>query len=366
MLILFRHKGDKNEVTKFYLDIIIEAFATECIETQNISDIHNDDIVITSNMIDAYRIMKYNKNTKLINWYQGIIPEEISLQNIHHVKNKIGEHVSKLLNVPLKVARLVSIFAIPFFKFGIIKIVLSYLEKTVLNNCAANIFVSNTMHTHYKKKYNYVKNNYFIMPCFNSVIQKDHFNINSKYKNFTFVYVGGLDKWQCFERTTKIFKHIQSIRPDAKLFVYTPSKKAAKDMLNKFGIKNYEVACVDSHLLSDYLQNYKYGFLIREDISINQVSTPTKLGNYLASGIIPIFSDIIGDIKINLKNVSQKVMVSPDLSDEEIAKKIIHFDKNTAFSPQKIYSEFLDIFNVYYNREIYIQKIRSFILDLLK
>jgi len=51
------------------------------------------------------------------------------------------------------------------------------------------------------------------------------------------------------------------------------------------------------------LTPYQYGFILRDEHIMNQVSCPIKLCEYLANGVIPIMSQGIGDFATQAKSL---------------------------------------------------------------
>lgn len=47
--------------------------------------------------------------------------------------------------------------------------------------------------------------------------------------------------------------------------------------------------------MTDTLRDVKFGFVLRDDIAVNNVATPTKLSSYLSAGVIPIYSSALKD-----------------------------------------------------------------------
>jgi hypothetical protein len=137
----------------------------------------------------------------------------------------------------------------------------------------------------------------------------------------------------------------------------TEEIEKANNLLKEHNIKTANVKYVDLRDLNNELLKYKYGFLLRRDNIVNNVATPTKMNSYLACGLIPIFTDAITDYKdqIDLKDFS--LIISSDLSVDEIAKKIIDFERS-----KKDYSdldiEIKKIFDEYYNDKKYIKEIK--------
>ena len=323
MIKILENKYDKKDVVERYVEIITKSISKldlDFIYISNIYDIKKNDIVITTNIDDAIKVLLL-KRARVINWYQGIRPEESFIRN----------------------------------KSTLRKIILDYIEKFVLNNSLINIFVSYGMKEYYHDKYSFDKSNYFIMPCFNTKIN----NINkNKFnnENINFTYIGGLSKWQCIEETLKIYKEIENNNENVFLKFLTPDISEGKKLLEEYQIKNYEVKYVDNSLLSEELRNVKYGFLIRKEDPINYVSTPTKLSTYLSNGIIPITTKNIYDINKLMQDKEYKIFIDLNEDIKTIAKKIIDADKNIK-DEENMITEYNNIFNEYYNEDNYIKQL---------
>ena len=124
----------------------------------------------------------------------------------------------------------------------------------------------------------------------------------------------------------------------------------AENILKKTGIKNYEIDFVPLETLAEKLKSMKYGFVIREDTIVNRVATPTKFSNYLANGIIPIYSSCLKSFADFDKDNSLGVIFNGNIDNV-----IRHMQ--TELSAEEIYSKCKNAFNVYYNIERYIEKI---------
>lgn len=51
-------------------------------------------------------------------------------------------------------------------------------------------------------------------------------------------------------------------------------------------------------MMSEALADVKFGFVLRNDVPVNRVATPTKLSSYLSAGVIPVFSKYLKDFII--------------------------------------------------------------------
>lgn len=328
--VYLRKKSWINDATAFYVKIIEKAIIRiggSVSYTYNLDDIKKGDIVVAIRPVDAMRVAFKHPKT-LINWFQGISPEE----------------------------------QMQFVKGNIIVRTLKYILDTVaewyvLRKSDYILFVSQSMVDFFRKKYSYKGNNHIIMPCFNEHIHENAFK-DEKYQHPKFLYSGGADGWQCLPQTIQLYKKISSRLPDSSLTIYSRNEETVNKLLNKYGVKA-EIKYVPFQQLAEEIKDFKYGFLIRQDVAVNNVATPTKMSSYLANGIIPIFTNVIGDFKKELKNLTYSIPL--DVNNNGIDK--LFELENKKISSKDVMEEYNTIFSRYYSEDYYIEKISK---DLLK
>lgn len=320
----YRRKDGINDATAFYVGIIKKAIlkgGEQFEEVVGSPVIDNDENVVTIGSLDAF--FTYRQKYKyLINWYQGIGPEQLlyfSKENKLYVWAKV--------------------------------ILYHICEKIALRKCKLNLFVSKSMLAHYKHKYGYKGDNYYIMPCFNEYLQDLSF-YNEKYTKPTFVYTGSADGWQCIPKTLCLFKRIKEQIPDAALTIYSKDKEAVQKMLMEYAVEA-DIKYVNYALLSEEIRKFKYGFLIRQKNPVNDVATPTKMCSYMANGLIPIYSDVIGDFKDVFSGMNYTIPLSEDF---EGIDKVFELEKKK-INASEVYKEFSEIFRTYYSEEKYINSL---------
>lgn len=328
MFVIYIEPAELNDATSHYVDIIKKALTASNFtyrEVSNTSSIQDDEIVIVITIKTFFLTWLKNHKQRIYIWFQGVLPEE-NLISFHGLKK--------------------------YFKYAYNRI----LEKLALKYSEKIFFVSESMHKHYTDIYGYKENKHFIMPCFNQDLDVSCFT-DSKYNHPTFVYAGSLASWQCVEKTLELFSLIKTEIPSSKLTLLTAEKDKAYELLNKYGIHDAEVKYVHYKDLNEELAKYKYGFLIREDIIVNNVATPTKMNSYMACGIIPIFSSVIGDFNEVFANIKYKV---PVVSEKETIHAIKNIE-NTTISGDDVLDDYKIIFSKYYSSNYYISKISDFI-----
>ena len=281
----FSDKSLLNEVTTVYvktLEDVIKDLGFEVIYTYNYKSIPKKSKILTITDKCNFTVLSNCDPEICINWFQGIVPEEAALT----FENKLSKYPRVWYH--------------------------NFLERYTLKRNNLNIFVSNSMREHYQHKYNLKIDNGFVMPCFNCTLDENAFTIN-RYKTPSFVYAGSLAKWQCVEPMIKAFKELKSVLPSASLSIFTRQKDEAYRIAEKNGVE-LEIDSLTPEDLNRRLKDFKYGLLFRDDISVNNVATPTKINNYMACGLIPVFSDVIDDYhRISLEN--PYTITFTDLSD---------------------------------------------------
>lgn len=328
-----RDAGDK-AVTAGYLNIIKKGCektgaGCEYVEHKQSLDRKNDTIITDVAQTALYYILRGYRNN--IVWYQGVVPEESYMRN-----RSISRYIFH-----------------------------SLIEFVTLRKCKLVFLVSTAMLKHYEKKYKMrLGDKAIIMPCFNECnIYGDSFSAENKYRNNTFVYVGSLKVWQCFEEIVYIYKEIEKrTELPTKFFVYTMQTREAKGLLDKYDVKNYEVSYVHPNKLNKALKTIKYGFVLRKDTTVNNVATPTKFSNYLANGVIPIYSSSLRSY--DEFNQDNSFGIVCNLNDMETGIKNIleHMEVEVAVDMAR--SKCLAAFNEYYNSKKYTNKIAEKILLL--
>lgn len=326
--------GTLNDATKFYCDLIqrgFEATGINVIRVENKKDLIPGSSLLTIRPADQKGLSKNNFN--LVNWYQGIGPEEYRLLNNYNVKSYF---VSKILE---------------------------YLERRSLKNSKLCFFVSEKMQEFYEKKYSLnLRDKSLIIPCYNIPLEKEFFKDNERFNSteLKFVYAGGLFAWQCIIETLLLFKEIHSLMPQAELTILTGDNLEAERLIKKYDVKNVKIGYVKLSDLQNELSKYTYGFLLRKDDPINNVSTPTKMNSYLAAGLIPIYSPVIDSFEKNIKLDKFELKFKVDSDFKVIAKNIVEFHKK-GYSKKDLLSTYERIFENFYNDQKYVDNIKMFL-----
>ncbi|AWW32227.1 hypothetical protein DN752_19940 [Echinicola strongylocentroti] len=330
----------KNDATVFFCEIVKKAFLKIDIEVNEIHDLENTQIeresfTFTVRIVDYLKISKYSENN--IFWFQGIQPEETVLINDGSLKSKLLYYY------------------------------VSYKERIVLKTSFLNIFVSNAMKDHYMKKYGqYSSMKDVIIPCYNKGIEEELFHLDGKYDKLNFVYAGSMSSWQCLEEAAQIFAEILILNSSATFTILTNEENKVEELINKYELRNVYTDYVALENLQEYLAKFKYAFLLRKNHIVNKVSTPTKMNSYLASGIIPIYTDAVSSFEenIDLKEFGVKVCLDNN-NYKNIADQLLeHHQKR--IDAKMIMTCYKRIFSEYYSDDKYVELLGAKINELCK
>jgi len=318
-------RGLNSDATQYYVDVLEEASRMAGYEVEQVSGVEvikecpREDIYWVITCIDFLKVCYLYKKKKCFFWMQGIAPEE-SYMN----------HQSSLR-----------------------KIVLGCIEKLALSKSQFNIFVSNEMVKHCQEKYKLKFQKYYVMPCFNGEINEAVFYTEGKYENNVFCYAGSLSVWQGIDTILDCYKKIETWNiPNTQLLLLTADQEKAEQLMEKYKIKNYSIKYVQPSELSTAMKNAKFGFVIREDTTVNRVSTPTKISAYMGNGLIPIYSECIKDFAREVQEYKY-VLEYGSKDFEERLRKLM----GEQVSARDIYREYETLFSNYYSRKRHVKNL---------
>jgi len=215
-------------------------------------------------------------NVDLYLWLQGVLPEESFLRNQSRVKSTV----------------------ISFFEYSALKLV------------TGAVFVSKAMNAHLLSKYSISLDNHVVLPCLSDL----QWVSSEKKAKLSFVYVGGASEWQKLDHVIKVFNEIKKSNPTATLDFISKDQENINILLNDLADKSV-IDSVNIYSINDRdemaksLSKYEFGFLFRENIAVNKVSSPIKLCEYISCGVKPIMSNCIGDYSAMIKQNKMGVVL---------------------------------------------------------
>ncbi len=189
-------------------------------------------------------------------------------------------------------------------------------EKCAIENAKTVICVSNS----FKK---YLINNFKIdcekikvIPC---CIKKSDINFDLNIRNTIrtelgvvekkiIIYAGSITKYQCIDEMIWLFSEL--LKQNKKYYFIFLSAynnfENIKIIFDKYGISksNYCLKSVDHDMVKNYYYAADYGIILRENHLLNNVASPTKIAEYLSTGLSIIATNCIGDIcEVDTKKV---------------------------------------------------------------
>ncbi|MEN5058244.1 hypothetical protein [Sphingobacterium kitahiroshimense] len=166
------------------------------------------------------------------------------------------------------------------------------------------ICVTDAMINHFKAKYihtnaKFVRYSIFPENLYNEQGDQDISNVQNTDKLVNIVYSGNTQKWQNIELMLKIIAENLSYS-NYNFLILTGEQSKMQSLVDRYIPSGHhiEVKSVEPEQLFHIYKKSHYGFVLRDDILVNNVACPTKLIEYLYYGITPIIlSDNIGDFK---------------------------------------------------------------------
>ena len=328
---LYTDRRSLNAATNYYVGIVEKSLnkaGYEMYTVFSLREIRNPDLIFTITSIYFTKAKIRFPFIKSLTWRQGLGYQEALIDR-------------------------------PYWKC----IVFAVAEWLTCKRCDYLLFVSKQMQEYYRDSFGYKKDNYDIMPCYNMPLSGNY--SLDKFKSPTFVYAGGISKWQSIDVILDTYAIIEKRIPEASLHLYCKDTAALRKMLSNRGIHNCSIKYVSVEQLQKEMLCYKYGFLLRERTWVNLVATPTKMNSYLASYVIPIYSNGVNDFERSIKLGEFTIMGNTPLNAHDIAEKIIAFERQ-----EHDYSQFIEytkiIFESHYNDSKYIDIISKGIGKWLK
>jgi glycosyltransferase involved in cell wall biosynthesis len=197
--------------------------------------------------------------------------------------------------------------------------------------------VSNQLEKKLKKKFGPRKID--VLPCLlTEVPELVPITISNEIK---LLYLGGLSKWQKVDVVISTFKGLLELDPRFNLTIVTSKPEEFRGMYPNAS-DLIEVLSLRQEDVQKYISQFHFGFILREDIMVNNVASPIKFLEYLSAGVLPIYSSGIGDYSSLLDDMSLGVKHVNNLNRiyENCLKVIENYSeqRNTAVDLAKKYT----------------------------
>ncbi len=176
---------------------------------------------------------------------------------------------------------------------NVLKFLIAFLmELFIYHTTDFSTCVSNNFTKFLSKIYGHRSNIYVVPCCVTKVFERENYETDEIIR---FAYCGSTLKWQKFEETVSLYLKINTIYPNSIFTIFTPDIEYAKEYIGRFNNSTINVDFLNNELLLKELLKYDYAFLIRDNVVLNNVSSPIKFAEYMSVGLKPIISLGVGD-----------------------------------------------------------------------
>lgn len=189
------------------------------------------------------------------------------------------------------------------------KWVLQFIDAYALRKVAGVTYVSDAMREYYEKKYR-LHTSSIVVPCLSEFEETK--NKEKRIPN-SFVYIGGLSVWQCFEDILQLYAKIRT-KESVFHIITLNTEEARRKVMQLIGdTNNIEIYSItDRSSIPTVLNKFQYGFLIRKKDVVNQVAAPIKFLEYLSCGVNVIMTDAIPSYAKIVKDYGVGTVVAMD------------------------------------------------------
>lgn len=169
------------------------------------------------------------------------------------------------------------------------------VEKDALYQSDFRIAVSHAMVKYWKKEYDYTSNVHVVIPCTLSAKHLEESIVKKRVnENVRIVFSGGNGKWQSLDRVSEMLVPYFSQNDKVEMIFLTNALPENFELKDKFPDR-VSVQWLKEQEVHAVLATCDYGWIYRDHSVTNQVASPVKFAEYLASGLSVIISTELGD-----------------------------------------------------------------------
>ncbi len=169
---------------------------------------------------------------------------------------------------------------------------LESLEEWAMLAADILVHVTRQMQQHFARKYAWAGGKHIVCPIFSSARAEA-----TRPRRNRIVYAGGAQQWQLVDRMVALAAaglrtyDFAFLSPEANVFEARLAQKGVAPDGDRLIVR----AARPAEVMDMYIQS-RFGLLCRDDSLVNRVACPTKLIEYLTSGLVPLLSNPqIGD-----------------------------------------------------------------------
>ncbi|MGJ1291962.1 hypothetical protein [Sphingobacterium multivorum] len=181
-------------------------------------------------------------------------------------------------------------------------------RSSVFNKCEQLIFsksnttiitVTDSMREHFEKKYTGNKVKFIKYIIFPNNLKQYVGGVAAIDNKVHIVYSGNLQKWQNIDLMLDTMENMMRNKNYVFHLLTGESEELNRLVLERIGhSERISIRSLHPSQLGEVYSQCHYGFVLRDDIIVNNVACPTKIIEYMNYGIVPIvLNDNIGDFK---------------------------------------------------------------------
>ncbi|BCR04673.1 hypothetical protein DESUT3_17420 [Desulfuromonas versatilis] len=125
-----------------------------------------------------------------------------------------------------------------------------------------------------------------------------------------FCYIGQNQEWQLSEETLDFYLSVENESNNCLLTILSHDQGEFRKLVLNKGLKNVLLYSAQHKIVPHFLELMDYGFVLRKPCMVNYVASPTKVLEYLSSGVLPIYTESVGDFSVALTAVGVGKQVS--------------------------------------------------------
>ncbi|MEN8276051.1 glycosyl transferase family 1 [Acinetobacter seifertii] len=220
--------------------------------------------------------------------------------------------------------------------------IFNIVERILFKKIDIAIAVTNAMANHFSKKYKNAKCQYIIYAILPSHLKSSNMELELS-NTIEVIYSGNTQVWQNVDLMLDVIKN--HFYDNINYTILTGDLVGFHEKLSSHNIDldKINLKSVSPYELEEYYKQSHYGFILRDDILVNNVACPTKIIEYLNYGIIPIvLTENIGDFKelgyefLNVTNFSSNIAKQKSKKNIEVIEYI--YNQNNINLKEKILS----------------------------
>jgi hypothetical protein len=253
---------------RVYLDISVRRFVRKKVFVEGLVTIHRlnlfihvfqiarllkqADLLYIHSAYNALKISLFPTKAHLVFDAHGIVPEELAQEGY---------------------TRAAQVFA--------------YAERRALSRCNTLVCVTRSMLAHFKAKHGHRSDREEIvlpiLPRLGKTSEAPRALQATRADN-SVIYAGGMQVWQNVDKMLDAAR----TQPSMSYTFLTGDIFRFKHRLSSAGIASATCESVAPDDVKDFYLQHLYGFILRDEVLVNQVACPTKLVEYLYWGVLPI------------------------------------------------------------------------------